>query len=119
MSPDKTRVRKSTLRHYPVLFGIALFAIWPQVCVAADAPAVYAMCRNCHNYPGSIGPRSAPDLSESTYTLDQFRNQLMNGSKWPGKPPKKQKYRWKEMPPQIGLAEKQIVELYGYIVKSR
>lgn len=58
---------------------------------------------------------TAPDLAETEYDLGQFKKQLLSGSDWEGKPPGKWKYRWKKMPPQVGLSEKQIKALFEYI----
>jgi len=81
----------------------------------ASAPAAYKKCRNCHGTPGGGGTKAAPDLAESELSFEQFRNQALNGSEWEGKPPKNWKYRWKKMPPQVGLSDSDLKALYEYI----
>lgn len=83
---------------------------------AMDAQKLYEKrCKNCHGSPGWGGTRTAPDLADTKLTFEQFEKQIKYGSNWEGKPPKRRRYRYKKMPPQLNLSESEMKSLYSYI----
>ena len=79
------------------------------------APAAYSRCEKCHGSPGGGDQKGGPDLRATAYTFQQFKTQVMKGSDWSPRPEKKQPYRWKKMPAQVGLPEESLRELYKFI----
>lgn len=103
------------MRSGPLVFAAAFALFFLAGCVSEDRPVSYRKCVTCHGEPGGGGTMAAPDLAGMELDFGQFKKQLLKGSDWEGKPPKKWKYRWKKMPPQVGLSEEQIRALFEYI----
>ncbi|MBI4827915.1 MAG: c-type cytochrome [Nitrospinae bacterium] len=81
----------------------------------AAAPVAYAKCKPCHGVPGAGGTKMAPDLLESSYTLEQFTMQAQSGSQWEGKPAKHQSYRTKSMPPRPEVTQEDTDAIFRYV----
>ena len=86
----------------------------------ADPPTAYEGCLNCHGTPGEWWAKTVgPPLTKSTYTYEQFYNQVTYGSNWEGKPKKGFAYRTRVMPAQLGLDDETIQALYDWLVSQR
>ncbi len=102
------------MKGWPLVVAIVL--VTPTAGLTMES---YQTCIKCHDEPGEGGSQFAPDLSETKYSLEQFTKQVMNGSKWAGKPVRKWKYRKREMPGVVGLDEKEVRLLYDYILSKK
>ncbi|HJM82619.1 MAG TPA: cytochrome c [Nitrospinota bacterium] len=81
----------------------------------AQIPHVYGKCISCHGIPGKGNTKIAPDLADSSYTLEQMKMQVYKGSNWQNKPREKMRYRKKKMPAITKINDEEIEAIYKYV----
>lgn len=102
-----------------VMAALASLALLASPALAGGAPAKYKKCKICHGDVGADKGKVGPDLVKTNYTLEQFTNQVKNGSKWDGKPGKQAGYEKKKMPKQKGLSDDDIKAIYDYVQSKK
>ncbi|MGK7344837.1 MAG: c-type cytochrome [Candidatus Nitrospinota bacterium M3_3B_026] len=100
------------------VFFISL-ALLAGPALAGGAPKAFKKCKTCHGPLGKNKGKIGPDLATTKYTFEQFTNQVKNGSKWDGKPAKREGFEKKKMPPQKKLSDEDIKTLYDYVQSAK
>ncbi|MDH5478735.1 MAG: cytochrome c [Nitrospinota bacterium] len=98
-----------------VMLILALVTLSAGCVPGQRAPEAYSRCEKCHGMPGGGNQKGGPDLAESTTDLELFSKQVKLGSRWKGSDDKKQSYKWKQMPPQTGVSDKDIERIFKFV----
>lgn len=102
-----------------VFVSLVSLALLAGPALAGGAPKAFKKCKTCHGPLGKNKGKIGPDLATTKYTYEQFVNQVKNGSKWDGKPPKAAGFEKKKMPPQKKLSDEDIKALYDYVQSAK
>ena len=102
-----------------ILVAIVALGFMSGPAFAVKMPSKYKKCKACHGLPTSAKGKVGPNLSTSTWKLEQWIKQVNNGSKWDCRPDKQKGYEKKKMKKIRGYSDADIKEIYDYVQASK